>query len=39
MNRVTSSLDDSERDQLLLLLEKLRASMPLHTKPAPSEEG
>ena len=39
MNRVTSSLDDRERDQLLLLLEKLRASMPLHTRPVPSEEG
>ena len=39
MNRVTSSLGDRERDQLLVLLEKLRASMPLHTKPAPSEEG
>ncbi len=39
MNRVTSSLNDRERDQVLVLLEKLRASMPLHTKPAPSEEG
>lgn len=39
MNRVAAALDDQEREQLIILLEKLRASVWPHTQPQILQEN